>query len=86
MIAVPVNFNSAGKLNEWYMLFENKSLEICRRYDAMNVWDKVVILKDDSKFQLGIVSIGSWDVNSNQYKAANEIVGTFEAMFGDQHF
>ena len=52
----------------------------------MEVWDKAVILRDEKSLELAIVSIGAWDVNSNQYTVANKILEIFEEMFGESAF
>ena len=78
MITSLINFENVSLLHQWYTSFENKCLEICKTYNAMEVWDKAVILRDEKSLELAIVSIGAWDVNSNQYTVANKILEIFE--------
>lgn len=79
-ITTIICFENNRQLESFYDSFENIALKICRDYDSMEVWVNAKMLKDHVNHKLAIISIGAWVKSSNQEKAANEIIATFENM------
>ena len=79
-MTIPIGFTNASEMNKWYTIFQDKAIEICKKYIVMELWDRARIDKDYNTFQIAIVSLGSWIANSNEEKAAKEILKTFESM------
>jgi hypothetical protein len=79
-ITAPIGFTNALEMNKWYDIFQSKSIEICKKYSVIELWERAVIYKDENTFQVAIVSLGSWISNSNTERAAKEILKTFESM------
>lgn len=82
----PVFFQDLASFKEWSSNFENKALEICRTHNTMELWDKMVLLKDESKLEFAIVSMGAWREDSDHYAAQNKILDAWEDMFGERGF
>ena len=85
-LTVPISFMNIEVMNKWYKVFEDESFKICKKYHVEELWDNAVILKDDKKNELALVSLGAYSLGSNTEKAVNEIVEKFESMFGDSTF
>jgi len=80
-ITIPIGFTNASDMNTWYAKFDDKAIEICKKYGVMELWDNAKIIKDENTFQVAIVSLGVSVRGSNSQKAENEILKTFESMF-----
>lgn len=87
MLTPPLRFTNTDQFDEWTKRFEERAEEICRSHNAMDVWDKAVMLKDRDKLEYGINGFRTAVVaNSNQHKAQDDLLNAFEEMFGDGTF
>lgn len=79
MLTVPIKFESVTAMNRWFSEFENKAIAICKKYSDPELWNRAVIMKDDSTCQVAIVSMGSFVSGSGTENAINEILEKFNS-------
>ena len=80
-ITRPVSFVNIELLNQYYSKFEKSAMQICNKYNVNELWDNAKILKDETRLELSIISLGAYEKGTNTERAVNEIIQAFEDLF-----
>lgn len=80
-ITHPIHFNDIKTMNQFYSEFEEKAINICKKYEVPEIWDNARINKNEESLELSIISLGSYLTGSNYEKAVKEIIKAFNDSF-----
>jgi hypothetical protein len=53
-------FEDINGMNIWFNNFEDRAIEVCKKYNDLDFWARRTIIdRNDQKFEIAVVSMGS---------------------------